>query len=88
MAEPYKYRVEWNSGNMISEFDRQPNAAVRTFLPPVGLKPCIFALRPTLYAFRSSGGNRAHGAIRTLIYGDWNDDPAKLRTDVFQLVRR
>jgi effector-binding domain-containing protein len=22
------------------------------------------------------------------IYGDWNEDPAKLRTDIFQLVRR
>jgi effector-binding domain-containing protein len=21
------------------------------------------------------------------IYGDWNDDPAKLRTDIFHLVR-
>ena len=47
MAEPYKYRVEWNSSITISRFDRQPKAAVPTFLPPVELKPCIFALRLT-----------------------------------------
>ena len=47
MAEPYKYRVEWNSSITISGFDRQPKAAGPTFLPQVELKPYIFALRLT-----------------------------------------